>query len=210
MVAIFFQSLLIGYSGAMMPGSLLVYTMDKSMKTGARAGLLISIGHALLELLVVALLFMGVGTILKTEAAQTVIGIVGGFILFLIGINMLWAVHTRKINIEVSQSEARSGNMLLGGAVLSASNPYFSLWWSVVGLGLLMKAYDLFGMAGVISFYAGHILADISWFTFVAALIGKTKRFMNLKVYQYIVVFLGLCVVGFGMIFFVSAIKKIV
>ena len=49
MVEIFLQSLLIGYSGAMMPGSLLTYTLDKSIKSGPKAGLIISIGHALLE-----------------------------------------------------------------------------------------------------------------------------------------------------------------
>ena len=40
MVEIFFKSMLIGYSGAIMPGSLLTYVVEKSIKTGAKAGIL--------------------------------------------------------------------------------------------------------------------------------------------------------------------------
>lgn len=59
MIAIFIKSLLIGYSGAIMPGSMLTYTIDKSMRHGAKSGLLVSLGHSLIELFLVMFLFMG-------------------------------------------------------------------------------------------------------------------------------------------------------
>jgi threonine/homoserine/homoserine lactone efflux protein len=86
LIQIFLKSLIIGYSGALMPGSLLTYTIDKSIRNGAKAGLIISIGHALLELILVLLLLFGFGRYLGTELAKTIIGIAGGLVLSLFGI----------------------------------------------------------------------------------------------------------------------------
>lgn len=78
---IFIKSFIIGFSGAIMPGSLLTYTMEKSIKSGPRAGIAVSVGHALLELLLVILLFLGVGRYLQTPLAQVIIGTIGGIVL---------------------------------------------------------------------------------------------------------------------------------
>ena len=77
LVKIFIQSLLIGYSGAVMPGSLLTYTLERSMQVGVKAGFLVSIGHTLLELLLVMLIFFGFGPYLSTNLAQISIGLLG-------------------------------------------------------------------------------------------------------------------------------------
>lgn len=50
MITLFLKSLIIGYSGAVMPGSIFTYTVDKSLRNGAMSGLLVSLGHAFLEL----------------------------------------------------------------------------------------------------------------------------------------------------------------
>lgn len=165
MVQIFFQSLLIGYSGAIMPGSLLTYTIDKSLKSGSKTGLLISVGHLLLELIIVILLISGTGSFLATEATQMIIGFIG------------------------------------------ASNPYFLLWWAIVGLGLLLNAYTLYGVIGVALFYFGHILSDISWYSFVSVFISRTRKFINQKIYRIIIAILGVCLVGFGISFIVNSFK---
>lgn len=208
MVEVFFKSLLIGYSGALMPGSLLTYTLEKSIKTGAKAGFLISIGHALLELVLVFLIFLGVGKYLGTSTAQLVIGIVGGGVLVFFGVSMVKDIYLGRVNIDFKkQSDGKYGNIVVGGAVISASNPYFIIWWAAVGLGLMMNAYNSFGLIGVILFYFGHILADFSWYIFISTLVSKTRNFINLKIYKIIIVFLGICLIGFGVNFLVASVK---
>jgi hypothetical protein len=61
MPGIFLQSLLIAFSGALMPGPMLTYTIEMSLKRGVRAGILIPLGHALLEAVVAIVLLTGAG-----------------------------------------------------------------------------------------------------------------------------------------------------
>ena len=61
---IFYTSLMIGFSGALSPGPLLLLTIEETTKIGAKAGILISIGHALLELIVVIALYNGLNNFL--------------------------------------------------------------------------------------------------------------------------------------------------
>ena len=72
-----------------MPGSLLTYTLDKSVSSGAKAGLMISIGHALLELVLVLLIFLGIGKYLGTTLAQLIIGLLGGIVLVYFGTKII-------------------------------------------------------------------------------------------------------------------------
>src|SRR5665647_214152 len=160
---VFLQSMLIGYSGAIMPGSLLTYTLDKSIKSGTKAGLMISIGHALLELVLVILIFLGIGKYLGTPLTQLIVGILGGIVLIFFGVSMVKDIYLGKVSIDLkNEPDGKYGNILIGGGLISASNPYFMVWWAAVGLGLIMNAYNTFGLIGVILFYFGHIMSDIT------------------------------------------------
>ena len=208
MIEVFLQSMLIGYSGAVMPGSLLTYTLDKSIKTGARAGFLISVGHALLELALVILIFLGVGKYLGTTAAQMIIGILGGLVLIFFGSGMVKDIVKGNISIDFNKpADGKYGNIIVGGALISASNPYFIIWWAAIGLGLIMNAYNSFGIAGVILFYFGHIISDFTWYCFISALISKTRTFINRKAYKIVIALLGICLVGFGLSFLIKSVK---
>lgn len=210
MIEVFLQSMLIGYSGAIMPGSLLAYTLDKSIKSGAKAGLMISIGHALLELVLVILIFLGIGKYLGTTLAQMAIGILGGTVLIFLGASMIKDIYTGKVTVDFkNESDGKFGNILIGGALISASNPYFIVWWAAVGLGLIMNAYNTFGLTGVVLFYFGHIMSDITWYVFVSTLVSKTRNFINLKVYKILITIFGIFLVAFGASFLISSVKII-
>jgi threonine/homoserine/homoserine lactone efflux protein len=205
---IFLQSILIGYSGAMMPGSLLTYTLDQSLKHGFKAGLLISSGHILLEFLLVILILFGFGQYLTAAPAQMIIGVLGGIVLLFLGGGMIKDSVKGKLTINLpTNSQEKGRNLLMGSALISATNPYFSLWWAVVGLGLIMKAYNTFGLRGVLLFYGGHIIADFSWYLFISWLVGKTRAFISLKVYKALIISLGICLLGFGVGFIINTFR---
>ncbi len=205
-IQVFFQSMFVAYSGAVMPGSLLAYTIDRSLRQGAKTGLLVSTGHAILELFVVSFLLLGASRFLNTTAAQTITAILGGIILLYLGAGMIRNALSKDLSVNFPGSKGkRTGNLLLGGALLSVSNPYFTIWWVAIGLGLVTSAYTLYGLTGVIVFYLGHIMADITWYVFVSIIISKTRNFISLKIYRAIILILGIFIIAFGTRFLVFA-----
>lgn len=206
MTAIFLSALVVAFSGAMMPGPLLTYTVKQSLNTGPYAGFTIIAGHALLELVLVILIFMGFGTILQSGTAQVSIGIVGGLLLIYMGLQMICSSVKNKIKISPGKHNSGTGNMFLAGVAISVANPYFLLWWAIIGLGFLLQAYQSFAITGVIIFYLGHVLADFIWYGLLSVILGKTRQFIQNKPYRFIIAFLGGILIFFGSSFFYKAI----
>lgn len=96
---------------------------------------------------------------------------------------------------------------IMPGALLSASNPYFLLWWAVVGLGLILSAYQAFGLIGIALFYFGHISADLSWYGSISCLLAKSKNLLSNKLYQGLIMILGILLIIFGAGFLINALK---
>ena len=210
MIGTFFQSLLIAYSGAVMPGPLLTYNINQSMRVGIRSGFLLIAGHAILELATIALLFLGVGTFLSTNTAQIVIGLAGGLLLIVFGAIMVRDVIKGKAKLDMQENEkGKSGNLVINGIVISAMNPYFIIWWTVIGLGLMLSAYNAYGIPGIAVFFAGHILADLTWYLFISILVSKARKLLNDKAYKIIVGILALVLIGFGISFIMNAATRL-
>lgn len=206
MIGTFFQSLLIAYSGAVMPGPLLTYNINQSMRVGVRSGLLLITGHAILEVATIALLFLGVGTFLSTQTAQIVIGSAGGALLIIFGAVMIKDVIQGRAKLDLpGNGKEKSGGLVLNGILISAMNPYFMIWWTVVGLGLMLTAFKAYGIVGIAVFFAGHILADFSWYVLISFLVSRTRKLINEKAYKIVVVILAMALIGFGINFILSA-----
>jgi threonine/homoserine/homoserine lactone efflux protein len=189
----------------MMPGPLLTYTIRQSLLRGPYSGLVIISGHALLEAVLIVLIFLGFDVILQSNSAQIFIGIAGGLLLVYMGADMVISAIKKRVAIAGGSENTKTGNMLLSGALISAANPYFILWWAIIGLGFLVQAYKLFGAPGVIVFFLGHILADYIWYGAISVITGKTRRFLSDYHYRMIIATLGAILVFFGGSFFYNA-----
>ena len=194
----------------MMPGSLLTYVIRKALSNGAKAGLIVVLGHGILEASLVTLIFLGFDRLLKSDTAQIVIGITGGLLLCLMGIKMAVDAYRNKVKVEVGSGKAEGGSMVLSSIVLSAANPYFLLWWAIIGLGFIMQAHASFGYPGVIIYYCGHISADLAWYSLVSFVVGKTRKFIKEKPYRIIIAILGCLLVFFGVRFIYDAAEKLI
>jgi threonine/homoserine/homoserine lactone efflux protein len=201
MVMLFLSAFVVGLSGAMMPGSLLTYTIRKALSSGWRAGFIIVAGHAVLELGLIIVIFLGFDLVLQSKQAQIVIGLVGGILLGYMGIDMILGSVKNKISVRMDSEGSDSGNMVVSGIVLSATNPYFLLWWAIVGLGFIMQAYESYKLAGVAVYYFGHISVDFLWYGLISILVGTTRRFLGEKPYRIIIAVLGCALIFFGLKF---------
>ena len=64
---------------------------------------LVSTGHAVLELLVVALLVGGLGSVLDHPTVRAIIALVGGILLAFMGLSMLWDLRRGKASLPASR-----------------------------------------------------------------------------------------------------------
>jgi len=212
MVAIFIKSLLISYSGAVMPGSLLTYVINQSLKKGIKTGYLAIIGHAILEVILILLIFLGLNKILASTIATIIVSFFGGALLLFFGISGIVDIFKNSIGIKIDkQTKVNSDKRIVAdGLLLSGSNPYFIIWWTSVGMVLLYEAYNAFGYLGVIIFTIGHFLADLSWYMFVSTIVSKSKGFLPQKTYRIIALVLSLALVGFGAKYIVNGLQLVI
>lgn len=198
--ALFVTAFLVGLSGAMMPGPLLTVTIAESARRGFKAGPLIVLGHAILELALIIALMAGLSFYLQKSTVTTVISLIGGAFLIFIGLNMVKDVLKGRVTLENSKNETNKGvNMhpVMAGILVSLSNPFWSVWWATIGLTYLTMALKS-GTIGIAAFFSGHIMADLLWYSLVAAAIAGGRRFIKQQIYQGIIVLCGLFLIGLG------------
>ena len=209
MTALFFTALAVGFSGAMMPGSLLTYVIRQSLKEGPKVGFIVIVGHALLELALIIGIFLGLDMVLRSDAAQITIGLIGGILLCYIGADMIVKAARGKVSVDMDAQTKSSDRIMLSGALLSMANPYFLLWWAVIGLGFLTQAYRDFAVWGVAVYFAGHITADFAWYGLISTVVGTTRKFIKQKPYRIIIMVLGGLLIFFGARFLIDALGKL-
>lgn len=200
---IMFTSFGIGFSGALMPGPLLGVTIDAGFKKGATAGPIIAFGHALLELLTIIVMMLGLKEFLTKPVVSGVIGVIGGTVLFLMGLDMIKSAIKNLVSLDNTNNESDKhsvSRLILSGVIVSISNPYFTLWWATAGLACIADSLEI-GLLGVVAFYIGHIMADFTWFTFVTFMISKGKRIMNDKAYRTLIFSLGFFICSISLLF---------
>jgi threonine/homoserine/homoserine lactone efflux protein len=56
--------------------------------------------------------------------------------------------------------------------VVSLANPTWLLWWAAVGSTFVVWALGM-GLLGLLVFYIGHILSDLSWYSLVGVLVSR-------------------------------------
>jgi len=190
-----------------MPGPMLTATIGEAMRRGWSAGLLISVGHALLEMMVLCLAVWGLGRFLEHRVVFSLLGLAGGSVLCWMGLDMI-----RKINTTLGELDEMSRNAkpdyrgpIRVGILTSISNPYFTLWWATIGLNYAANAMTK-GWAGLGSFYLGHISSDFVWFTFVAFMVASGRRWMSPRIIKSILIVCGLLLVLLGVWFVYSGI----
>jgi threonine/homoserine/homoserine lactone efflux protein len=201
---IFITSFLVGLSGAMMPGPVLAVTVSHATHRGFIVGPLIVLGHAILELVLVIGVILGLGQYLTLEPVTGMLGIAGGGVLVWMGRGMLaWRAGGEG---EPELTGATSTNPVLAGILTSLSNPYWFLWWATVGMAYISLSLQR-GPGGVVAFYGGHILSDLLWYSFLAALIAMGHKFVAGRFYQGLFKFCGLFLLLFGLYFFYRGIS---
>jgi threonine/homoserine/homoserine lactone efflux protein len=211
---IFLGALIVGFSGAVVPGPMFTMVVTSVAKNGFKASVFIVIGHALTELIILILFLAGILKYLNNEIVIKVIGITGGAALLYLSFDLIYSVLKNKIKISFKKENSNkkeynknSGFSFFQGMFVSVINPYWYIWWVTVGAAFLLKSIRL-GISGVSFFYIGHISSDFIWYLIIGFLVSKGRKFLNEKVYKTIIILCGIFLLYSGIKFIIDFIKR--
>jgi threonine/homoserine/homoserine lactone efflux protein len=212
---IFSFSFLVALTGAMSPGPLLTYTIIKSIKSDKRGyltGLWVIVGHAILEMGIIFILLLGFSFALKNTYVVKTIGVLGGLILVYFGFSIIRSIYLKNIGtsfLENSKSENTNEqsfqnrgleNPVIGGILVSMSNPYWWVWWATIGFAFMVQFKISFKQwPELLAFFLGHEAGDLVWYLLISFLAFFGLRHLNRKIYYGVLFLCGAFMIFFGL-----------
>ncbi|MFC2005803.1 LysE family transporter [Chloroflexota bacterium] len=203
MLPILLSIVVISFSGVMMPGPMFAVTLAKSYRS-PWAGVQIAIGHAVIEVPLILLIYFGFARFFENSVVQLVLSILGGAMIIWLGISMF------RTRVEVvHKGKDLPYSAFVAGILTSSFNPFFLLWWATIGSMLIMKFLD-FGTTGLIVFIVAHWLCDLAWLSLVSITVYRTHSLWGRRFQEWLFIACSLLLVGFGAWFLISGLQTVV
>jgi threonine/homoserine/homoserine lactone efflux protein len=205
MGAIFCTGFVMALTGAMAPGPLLTVAIAQSAKQGGKIGPLLILGHGILEFPLVLLIALGLGSVLHNNMLFAGVSFVGGAVLVYMAITTIKGLRDYSLAPSAGLQK-KEPHPVLSGITVSVSNPYWLIWWLTAGASTIILAKPL-GIPGVLAFFAGHITADLAWYSFVTYGIQLGGGYFDKRVIKVILFTCSLFLICFGIYFFVNGLS---
>jgi threonine/homoserine/homoserine lactone efflux protein len=199
-MAFLLQVILISASGVVSPGPVTAVTITMGARN-KHAGSLIGLGHGLLEVPLMILIVLGADRLLNAPVFQIAVGLAGGIVLLYMALQMF---RDSGKAIGDRDGGGNSKNPIVTGFVLSASNPFFLIWWAAVGLTLAMRAKQL-GVLAFVLFTLTHIACDIVWLEFLSQTSFRGAKVLSDKAFAMVIKVCAVILLYFAGVFFWNA-----
>jgi len=194
-----FEVVIISLSGVMAPGPVTAAAIGMGARS-RYAGMLIAIGHGIIEFPLMILIMLGMDKILKLTHTRIIIGLAGGAFLLVMAIQMLISLRSA----EKQQAKVTRSAPVLAGLLLSAGNPYFLLWWATVGLTLATTATQL-GIWAFALFAVVHWLCDLVWLQALSWASFKGSVLLGSRSQRIVLLICSVALLAFGLFFVYNA-----
>lgn len=191
---------IISFSGAIAPGPVTATTITLGTKN-KYAGVMLATGHGIIEIPLILLVVSGLASFLSATPVKMVIGFLGGAVLLWMGYAML---RDARKDDGYTCDNASSKTPVLAGIILSASNPYFLLWWITVGTKLAVDA-KAYGWVVLALFIFFHWLADLIWFQALSFASFKGAAIMSERNLKIVMATCAVALMLFGLYFLYDA-----
>lgn len=204
MLPLLVSVILVSFTGAIFPGPILAVTVAKGCKS-PWAGFQIALAHVIIDVLVILLIYFGLGHFFQNNIVQIILSIIGGILIIWLGISMFRSRYT----ISGGSMDLRYSPFVLG-VLTTVFNPMFLMWWATIGSMFIMRFRE-FGIAGLIAFIIAMELPNLIWYPLASIVSYKTSSISwGQKFQKWLFMVCGMLLVGFGIWFVVSGIQIIV
>ncbi len=159
-----------------------------------------------LELGLVIVLLLGLAPFFQLPAVFVTSALTGAVILFWMAFGMFRRLP--KLSLSLESKQTKLNHPMISGIVMSVSNPYWIIWWATIGIGYILYSRQ-FGLWGVVFFFAGHISADLAWYSFISAAVAGGKRFLTYRLYRGLIALCAAFLVVFAAYFAYAGFDKL-
>lgn len=202
MLPILASVFVISFSGVLQPGIMMAMAVAKGYKS-PWAGAWIALGHAVIEVPLIFLIYLGFGRFFQNTVVQLVLSLLGGGMIIWMGVAMF-----RARKAVALQGKDLPYNAFTAGILTSVLNPPFWLWWAAIGGMLVMRIVD-YGIGGVIALTLVHWLCDFLCLLLISVLIYRTRALWGRRLQEWIFIGCSLLLGGFGVWYVISGIRLV-
>lgn len=152
-----FESLLIGFSIAAIPGPIFFELIRRTLSQGLKSGVLLVFGEFVGNFLLLSLIFFGVSNLLTNPALTKILYLIGGLILLFISFTAL-----RLKESDVSQSydqEKLDKKSFFSGVLIAVTSPIvIAFWVSISGSYLSDFNNSIYAFINILLIALGFLL----------------------------------------------------
>ena len=189
------SGVLLGLGAGLAPGPLLVLVISETLKYNIRAGIKVSITPIITDLPIILLTLLILSKLSNFILVLGFISIFGGFFVLYLGYE---SFKTKGIKID---TESVAPQSIRKGVITNALNPHPYLFWFSVGSPFIMKSLYT-NISYAIAFILGFYLLLVSSKISLAIIVGKSRSFLEGKIYIYIMRLLGILLFIFSLLLF--------
>lgn len=195
-------SFIIGFSGAATPGPLLIITIRDTLSGNWRNGVAVVLAHGSLEGIIIISIVVGLRVIKFTQPIANGIATLGGGILIIFGILTFKTIQVAQPESDSDEENSQNiSQSFKRGALATAGNGYWYVWWFSVGLAIVMRAIPYGGLGMILTGFS-HWLSDLTFNSIVIILLSLGRGFLKPKTYKLVLASCSLFMAAFGALFF--------
>ncbi len=205
----------LSFTGALAPGPLTAAVVMQSSKHGRLHGILPMVGHAIVELGIIATIILSVQALTLTPLTIDILVGFGGIVIILFGFLALRDYRYREeIQTEEEPSKTTTSSVVEAtahGAAVSILSPYFLIWWFGVGLanvtmlvGTLQLGVGTVFLAGVL-IYVTHVSTDFLYGAVLTLGTDAASKKAKIGDINWVSVIIGIVQIGLGVWFVILA-----
>jgi len=194
--------IVLGLSAGLAPGPLLAFVISQTLKYNIREGLKVALAPLITDLPIILITLFLLAKLSNFKMVLGVISFLGGaFILYL----SYETIQTKPLQVAYQDAKPQS---LKKGAMVNALNPHPYLFWFSVGSPTMLKAQTASSL-GATAFVTSFYLCLVGSKIFLAVVVGKSRTFLEGRIYVYTMRVLGVLLFVFALLLFRDGLRLI-
>lgn len=179
----------IGLAAGLKPGPLGVVVMQQTIRFGLKSGLKASLAPIVTDIPVILVFVILIYKFKSIDIFLSFVSLFGGLFLMWLSYN---SIKLRSLDFD----DKTASNSLLTTIKINFLSPYPYMFWFGVGGSYIAKSDFLESVLFVIVTLGGIVFSQMA----IAFITYKSKSFLESKTYLYIVKFLGVLLLIFGIL----------